>query len=149
LIISFYFLSKTHYLSQIVATHFAMLIYLVCWTYWDICDRLKVYKDIDLASLSVNKGIGRKYINYHKLLCVKYNEAVIKHFIIFIISMSFKCMHELPFRCYRIFLRHTVKYMCDNVSPFYRQGIITFRPWTKILYAFTKHCRLHTDRMIQ
>jgi len=36
----YFFLSKTHYLSQKFAISFTMLIYLVCLTYSKICDRL-------------------------------------------------------------------------------------------------------------
>ena len=36
----YFFLSKTHYLSQKFAIPFTMLIYLVYLTYWELCDRL-------------------------------------------------------------------------------------------------------------
>ena len=45
---------KTHYLSQHFTISFAILIYLVYLTYCNICDRLKRYKDTDLASLTVS-----------------------------------------------------------------------------------------------
>jgi len=48
----FYFLSKTHYLSQNFAISFAMLIYLVYSPYCKICDRLWEYNNTDLISLT-------------------------------------------------------------------------------------------------
>jgi len=48
----FTFCPKTHYLSQKSVFSFAMLIYFVYLTYFKICDRLKVYKETDLASLN-------------------------------------------------------------------------------------------------
>jgi len=48
------FCPKTHYLSQKFAIPFTLLINLVYLTYYKICDRLKGYKDTDLASLTQN-----------------------------------------------------------------------------------------------
>jgi len=53
LLLCFYFMSKTHYLSQKFAIHFTILIYLVYLRYCKIYDRLKGYKDTDLASLKM------------------------------------------------------------------------------------------------
>ena len=69
----YFFLSKTHYLSQKYAIPFTMLIYLVYLTYCKICDRLEGYKDTDLASLIRIKTMykGHKvYLGYIHASCI-------------------------------------------------------------------------------
>ena len=59
------FCPKTHYLSLNIAISFTMVIYLVYQIYCKNCDRLKGYKDIDLASLrykNCNKSNCRKLV---------------------------------------------------------------------------------------
>jgi len=51
-VVVFLLFVQTHYLSHNLQFLFALLIYLVYFTYSKICDRLWVYKDTDLASLS-------------------------------------------------------------------------------------------------
>jgi len=57
LLLCFTCLAKTHKLSQNAAISFAKLIYLVYLTYCKICDRLRGYKDTDLATLNNRAGV--------------------------------------------------------------------------------------------
>jgi len=69
LLLCFYFLSKNTLLVKRFAIPFAMFIYLVYLTYCKICDRLKRYKDTDLASLNCTILITieqQDWYNIHK-----------------------------------------------------------------------------------
>ena len=67
---------QTHYLSQTFAIPFTILINLVYLRYCKIYDRLKGYKDTDLASLTYS--VTHLTIVLRNLVFSSYNECQIK-----------------------------------------------------------------------